>query len=718
MIVLVRTYRKAYGWFFAVTMLGVVSWALGDMLVLFSRSPSMVHASAELFYIGPMTIPIFIWFFALSFPEDRHLKPKHVVIAAIPFAIYSFLFLTHLDFFIKKIQITAGLNVPTPNPFAFTLYTAFFSVFFMLVYVTFFLKLRRFRGLSKTQLAYTFYGAFGASLPALITNLSLPLIGQRGLIWIGPFFTLLFAASVTTAIVRHKLFDIRFYTVRATAYLLTVFVAAVLYVIPAVVLTTYLLHTSLSLGTVLLLALITLLVATLFQPLGKVFKRLTNRLFYQDVYDAQNFMDRLNEVLVANIDLDILLKQASAVIAESLKAEFCLFGIKETEFRGRRIIGTSPKVFSNQDIASVRHITPHQSAITIVTDDLSGEQEPLRKLLARNDIAVLSRLVSEIDVQKEGLGYLILGTKRSGNPYNNQDVKIIEIITKELFIAIQNSLHFEEIENFNVTLEHRIEEATRKLRRTNEKLKLLDETKDDFISMASHQLRTPLTSVKGYVSMVLDGDAGKINGMQRKLLGQSFISAQRMVYLISDLLNVSRLKTGKFVIEPIASNLAKVVKDEIDQLQDTAKGRNLELVFDKPEHFPTLMLDETKIRQVIMNFIDNAIYYTPSGGHITVRLIEKPQTIEFTVQDDGIGVPKYEQHHLFSKFYRAENAKRARPDGTGLGLFMAKKVIIAQGGATIFKSQQNKGSTFGFSFAKRALLPSNPPVLGADMPRK
>lgn len=216
--------------------------------------------------------------------------------------------------------------------------------------------------------------------------------------------------------------------------------------------------------------------------------------------------------------------------------------------------------------------------------------------------------------------------------------------------------------------------------------------------------------------MVLEGDGGKLKEQQAKLLTQAFVSSQRMVYLISDLLNVSRLKTGKFLIEPVPTNLADIIEEEVTQLQETAKGRNLELKYHKPENFPALMLDETKLRQVIMNFIDNAVYYTPNGGHIEVHLTQTPQSIEFTVVDDGIGVPKREQHHLFSKFYRAHNAKRARPDGTGLGLFMAKKVIVAQGGATIFRSQEGKGSTFGFTFPKAKLLP--PKLTGVDQPPK
>jgi signal transduction histidine kinase len=261
-------------------------------------------------------------------------------------------------------------------------------------------------------------------------------------------------------------------------------------------------------------------------------------------------------------------------------------------------------------------------------------------------------------------------------------------------IALDNKLLYDENQS-----------VLKRLRAANEKMKQLDATKDEFISLASHQLRTPLTSVKGYVSMVIDGDAGSLTPLQQKLLNQAFISSQRMVYLIADLLNVSRLRTGKFVIEPIACNLAVAVDGEVKQLVETARLRELTLAYDQPAHFPSFMLDETKLRQVIMNFIDNAIYYTPAGGHITVRLEDKAHAIELTVSDDGIGVPKHEQHHLFTKFFRADNAKQARPDGTGLGLFMAKKVVIAHGGAIIFKSKEGKGSVFGFSLPKRSLDP-------------
>jgi signal transduction histidine kinase len=213
--------------------------------------------------------------------------------------------------------------------------------------------------------------------------------------------------------------------------------------------------------------------------------------------------------------------------------------------------------------------------------------------------------------------------------------------------------------------------------------------------------------------MIIDGDAGKVTPTQDKMLHQAFISAQRMVFLITDLLNVSRLKTGKFIIDAQPTNLKQLIHEEVEQLTETAAAKRIKLSFKVPAKFPELMLDEVKIRQVVMNFIDNAIYYTPEGGHIDVELVERPRLVELCVTDDGIGVPRAEQHHLFTKFYRAANARKARPDGTGLGLFMAQKVILAQGGSVIFHSRENEGSTFGFSFPKDKLrVPDKPAAPG------
>lgn len=335
-------------------------------------------------------------------------------------------------------------------------------------------------------------------------------------------------------------------------------------------------------------------------------------------------------------------------------------------------------------VIDVSTISPEQISKML---DVSDEQAS-----ALLDIGLRSLVVYKLIVRYRIVGLLVIGLSSTVDASDDRHRELLGRIRGAVGLAIDSKMLFEENKRM-----------LRQVQRSNSRLKTLDETKDEFISMASHQLRTPLTSVKGYLSMVLEGDAGEISDMQRKLLDQAFVSSQRMVYLIADLLNLSRLKTGKFIIDTVPTDLAQVIEDEVEQLQETAASRNLTLTYDKPSGIPALMLDEVKIRQVIMNFTDNAIYYTPPGGHVELKLEDKGKTIEFTVNDDGIGIPKKEQAHMFTKFYRADNAKKARPDGTGLGLFMVKKVIIAQGGSTIFRSVEGKGSTFGFSFDKDKL---------------
>jgi signal transduction histidine kinase len=366
------------------------------------------------------------------------------------------------------------------------------------------------------------------------------------------------------------------------------------------------------------------------------------------------------------------------------------------EFYDEYSFGSINKINSTRALPYLEH----QNKANLILDEYissSATDQETGKLvdyLRKHDISISLKLFTRDEV----VGYVLLGPKLSGNTYSSQDIRFMGIGTNELSVALQNARRYDQIKRFNETLRLEIERATAELVKSNEKLRELDEAKDEFVTMASHQLRTPLTSVKGYLSMVMEGDAGKVSGKQRELLNNAFTSSQRMVYLIADLLNVSRLKTGKFIIDTSEVNLSSMIEGEVDQLKESAKARELKLEFKAPKKFPNVMLDENKTRQVIMNFIDNAIYYTPAGGKINIELKATAKQVELTVNDNGIGVPKSERHNLFNKFYRAVNARKARPDGTGLGLFMAKKVIIAQGGAIIFDSKEGKGSTFGFSF--------------------
>ena len=260
-------------------------------------------------------------------------------------------------------------------------------------------------------------------------------------------------------------------------------------------------------------------------------------------------------------------------------------------------------------------------------------------------------------------------------------------------------------QQFQQQLTQAVDHATRQLRASNRRLRELDAAKDEFVSMASHQLRTPLTSVKGYISMVLEGDAGEINATQRTFLTEAFTSSERMVQLIGNFLNVSRIRTGNFTIDFRLGDVAALVAQSIESIQLIAERHHLRVDYQQRGVIPPLLIDENKLRQVIVNYIDNAIYYSPGADVITVRLYRKDGWVVCTVQDHGIGVPQGEQRKIFTKFFRAHNAQLQRPDGTGIGLFLAKKIVLGHHGELIFHSREGQGSTFGFRLPIDRLTP-------------
>jgi signal transduction histidine kinase len=709
-------------------------------LFVYTRNPKQIINRLY----GLLTLSLVIYTIAnyLSLQTDDRLFYIRTVVLASTLSVASLFFLV---FFLKKQQrritgwlkigayftaivavlnftplVFSGLNEgPNPAPIpniAASLFLMHLLVFLASSFILLIKRAGQSEGNERLQYLYLLIGISPMFLIAPYTGFIMPVVFQDvSLIFLNPIYSTFFVAMIGYAIVKHRLFDVRLIVARSLAYIfsITLLVLAYSILIYGLMLNLFDLETAYTPAMATVNILLLIFTALTFGAIKRFFDKATNKVFYRDAYDAQAFLDELNKLLVSTVDLDNLLKGSSEIIERNIKASFCSFAIRETSYFKQRVMGGKGGSFSEAEMETLKNATSKLRSKIIVADELEDRDPDLANVMKDHDVAVLVRLVTTLEYDVEGIGYIMLGLKKSGNPYTSQDLKVLEIVGNELVISTQNALRFEEIENFNITLQQKVDDATKQLRRTNEKLKLMDETKDEFISMASHQLRTPLTSVKGYLSMVLEGDAGKLSEMQTKLLDQAFVSSQRMVYLIADLLNVSRLRTGKFVIEPIPTNLADVIEGEISQLQETAKSRNLTLSYEKPENFPWLKLDETKIRQVIMNFVDNAIYYTPSGGKIEVKLADKDKSIEFTVTDNGIGIPKAEQHHMFTKFYRAANAKKARPDGTGLGLFMARKVIIAQGGSAIFQSQEGKGSTFGFSFAKdKILVPDN------ELPKK
>ena len=226
------------------------------------------------------------------------------------------------------------------------------------------------------------------------------------------------------------------------------------------------------------------------------------------------------------------------------------------------------------------------------------------------------------------------------------------------------------------------------------KEKEIDKAKTEFVSLASHQLRTPLSAINWYTEMLLAGDAGKINKEQKNFLGEIYNGNKRMVDLVNALLNVSRIDLGTFAIEPKPSDLKEISDIVIAELLPDIKVKKIKIKKEYDATIPILNVDPNLTKILFQNLLSNAVKYTPEKGSISLLTKKQDKDILITVTDTGYGIPKESQAKIFTKLYRADNVREKDANGTGLGLYLVKAIAESSGGKIWFESEENKGTTF------------------------
>lgn len=411
------------------------------------------------------------------------------------------------------------------------------------------------------------------------------------------------------------------------------------------------------------------------------------------------------EEVVKNVANTILtqlgyLQLGYEIVVLALKEDSVLRRISISQTEGaKKFLDKSPKHFreiiiplSDSKNLCVRTINENRVFVTHNVADLLSpalDKEFVDKL--QKEIGIKSSMVYPVTSRGNVLGVLIFSMRKSEDQVTDYEQVIINSFVSAVGIAVENS-----------QLYGKLKETTEQLSQANEKLKELDKLKDDFVSVASHELRTPMTAIKSYLWMALAGKAGEINEKLEKYLDRAYVSTDRLINLVNDMLNVSRIESGRITVNKQSMDIPKLSEEVAEEVKPRALERGLSVSVQMVKDLPLVFGDWNKIREVLLNLVGNSLKFTNEGGKIIISFNVKADFVEITVADTGVGISKEDQERLFTKFGLGQHSyttahKSGESGGSGLGLYITKSLIELHGGQIWFKSEEGKGSQFSFS---------------------
>ncbi len=338
-------------------------------------------------------------------------------------------------------------------------------------------------------------------------------------------------------------------------------------------------------------------------------------------------------------------------------------------------------LFGTQSLA-VQAIKERQVKTTgnlAVSDLYAPPYEPLG--LAQSQLGIKSGVIFPLAVRQQTIGAINIGLGEAINELSEFRRDLLYRLANVIGIAMDNALLYNEVQV------------------SNEKLKLLDNLKDDFVSVASHELRTPMTAIRSYVWMALNRSNTPLSDQLKRYLTRTLLSTERLINLVNDLLNISRIESGRVEILPTAFNLLTLIDDSILEItpQANEKGVTINIL---QIQIPQVFADPDKVHQVLLNLLGNALKFTPAEGTITVSFFTDGMSVETSIKDTGVGISEDDLSKLFTKFGRLDSSyvASATSGGTGLGLYISRILIDLMKGKIWGESAGvNKGATFKFS---------------------
>lgn len=562
--------------------------------------------------------------------------------------------LAFTPFIFTSVSYPNGSLTPVPAPgVAIPFYFLHFVGLFVLSFIIMFKNYNKAVGIDRVRTLYLLIGSVGTfSLLAIFIFLFTVIFGNTSVVFLGPIFPVILMSFIGYSIIKHKFLDIQPIIARAVSYTFLVGLLAGIYAVLIFYGANKFLGQKLELGLVLINASLAVIIILTFQPLYRVVQKLTDKILFKGVYNADKILSDLTHAITSTINFDELADKLLATINEEMRASKSALLLVDNNL----IVSTKTNrysVFDNLSEEVAQDFTnPSQfdGKRFLTFDDLADSAQI--KLFRNLDIEA----VFPIRAEDKLVAILVLGTKSSGIPYSAQDLNLLDVFASEAGVAIQNA-------------------------RLYNNLKIALESKTKFINVASHQLRTPIAGIKwGLETLVESGEVKQ--GLP--VLNESYAKVSFLGEQLDDILTALDIYNKNLVLQKSPCDLAKIFEEVIaPYIENLQKNKILiKSTFDSGAR--NISLDLNKIKKVIKTLVKNAIVYSEPGQTITIKTKTESvggiNNLIVEISDQGIGINPDEQKHIFDEFFRSDRAVLKLPDGLGLSMFIAKSYIEASGG--------------------------------------
>ncbi len=687
-IVFYKSKSKKDNVFFSLMTFSIAIWAFSIYFFRILDDYNIVMIFARIVYASIASTAFWFLFFSVYFFKKIKKFNKFCVFLFLSFFVFIFFSSLFGNFIIEGIEIKNGVNSLLYG-FGNNIYGFYFILYFSLGYFFLFLKYKKYTGVIKAQLKYIILGSSISLLISIGVNFILTYLGDFRFNWIGPVSTIVLASFTFYAITCYRLMGIRVVLSNVFIYTVLVLLTEICFYFYLVI-STALFKDLWSLQSLFLNIFVSIFFVFLFIRILRYSRIASDVIFYHGK-NPQHLMGELvfefNQIVDINKLSKLLEKKLNQILeTKKVSTVFCLY--KEKNLIKIFNKKNFPKLTFKEMSAIKSYLEKNRKII------VREELENSKKVNQKGQVKIINLLnkykisiVVPLEYHKDIIGYILLGDKEDFEFFASEEISFLDTFSKQIASSFMDAYLYS-------NMKKEVARQTKKLKEKNEHLKKLLQMRSEFLDIVSHQLRTPVSVIKGMLSMVIEGSVPPEK--RQEFIEGSFKKSIKLGQIINDILRASEIDTDEeFKLKLIKTDIKPILQDIYEDKKLELEDKNLKFKLDISKKLPMILTEEPYLRQVIENLINNSIQYTKKG-YIKLSAKEEDNFVVIRISDTGIGIPKTDKQKLFRKFSRANNAVNVYTDGSGLGLFIAKKIIDAHHNAKIYieKSKLNKGTTF------------------------